>query len=219
MTLLGGQHCWVLLQPGGISEGICDWGGVWGLLDWTGAIRNTFHPLAPSNKSSQGCRQTPLFYPHIGGRSGMERRMTGVVTGVQWQRPGPPPLGEGRPACVPGGGWGLGQQGTAPVFYAVWSGTNTPTPSSFSQAGCPPSWITTLPAEQSCWQLTGLLSDNAPRDLPGVSDALLIALNDGTALEGRAVGEAVTGEESRDSSKETLDLSRQTRDVCGLSAC
>lgn len=67
--------------------------------------------------------------------------------------------------------------------------------------------------------MTGLLSDNAPRDLPGASDALLIALNDGTALEGRAVGEAVTGEESRDSSKETLDLSRQTRDVCVLSAC
>ena len=61
----------------------------------------------------------------------------------------------------------------------------------------------------------GLLSDNAPRDLPGASDAMLIALNDGTAPEGRAVGEAVTGEESRDSSKETLGLSRQTRDVRG----
>ena len=71
----------------------------------------------------------------------MERRMTRVVTGVQWQHPEPPPPGKGRPACVPGGGggWGLGQQDTAPVFCAVRRGTNTPTPSSFSQAGCPPS--------------------------------------------------------------------------------
>lgn len=62
------------------------------------------------------------------------------------------------------------------------------------------------------------LPDNTPRDLPSASDALLIALNDGTAPEGRAVGEAVTGEESRESSKETLGLSRQTHDVRDLPA-
>ena len=65
----------------------------------------------------------------------------------------------------------------------------------------------------------GLLPDNTPRDLPGASDALLIALNDGIAPEGTAAGEAVTGEVSRESSKETLGLSRQTHDVHGPSAC
>lgn len=39
----------------------------------------------------------------------------------------------------------------------------------------------------------GLLADNTHCDLPGASDALLIALNDSTAPEGRAAGEAVTG--------------------------
>lgn len=45
--------------------------------------------------------------------------------------------------------------------------------------------------------MMGLLADNTRCDLPSASDALLIALNDGTAPEGRAAGEAVTGEESR----------------------
>lgn len=43
----------------------------------------------------------------------------------------------------------------------------------------------------------GLLADSTRCDLPSASDALLIALNDGRAPEGRAAGEAVTGEESR----------------------
>ena len=54
----------------------------------------------------------------------MERRMTGAVTGMQWPRPGPPPPGKGRPACVPGGGAGWGSR-ARPLFSVQWEAEQT----------------------------------------------------------------------------------------------
>ena len=54
----------------------------------------------------------------------MEIRMSGVVTGVQRQRPGPPPPGKGRPACVPGGGGGWGSRAW-PLFPVQWKAEQT----------------------------------------------------------------------------------------------